>query len=164
MSYTADTLDRIPSVKVDTYRQGDFIFPDMHYVAPGTIYTNATYSSGTFTLAKGHQYYIEAGPGARCGDLNGDTTWQLYDRTNSAYIGSSAFINLNGSTGSSARQGRLVCCALILDADIPSGGLEISLRRTALTGSNWTYNVNTDGLAGFFTCGFPTFRIMEVPA
>lgn len=164
MSYTSDTLDRIPSVKVDTYRQLDFLVSDMTYTAPSVTYTQATYYDRVFTLPKGYQYYIEAGPGARCGNINGDTTWQLYNRTNSAYIGSSAFINLNGSTGSNARQGRLVCCALILDADIPSGGLEISLRQTALTGSGWTYNVNTDGLAGFFTCGFPTFRIMEIPA
>jgi hypothetical protein len=162
MSYTPNTVTRIPNIKVDTYRQLDISSSDLTYTAPSTTYTHATYSSAVFTLAKGYQYYIEAGPGARCGSLNGDTTWQLYDRTNSAYIGSTAFINLNGSTGSNARQGRLVCCALILDADIPSGGLEISLRRTALTGSGWTYNVNADGLATFNTCGFPTFRIMEV--
>jgi hypothetical protein len=162
MSYTSDTLDRIPSIKVDTYRQGNFSFPNMQYVSPSTTYTHVTSTSTVFTLAKGYQYYIEAGPGARCGDLNGNTTWQLYDVTNSAYIGSSAFINLSGSTGSNARQGRLVCCALILDADIPSGGLEISLRRTALTGTSWTYNVTSDGLANFNTCGFPTFRIMEI--
>jgi len=161
MSYF-NIYDRYPSVKVDTYRQLDISSADLTYTAPSTTYTNATYSAGVFTLAKGYQYYIEAGPGARCGNINRDTTWQLYDRTNSAYIGSSAFINLNGSTGSSARQGRLVCCALILDADIPSGGLEISLRRTALTGTSWTYNVTSVGLAGFDTCGFPTFRIMEI--
>jgi hypothetical protein len=164
MSYLPDTLDRIPNVKVDTYRQLNISSADLTYTAPSTIYTHATYSSTIFTLAKGYHYYIEGGPGARCGGLNGNANWRLYDHTNSTYIGSGTFINLNVSTGSHARQGRLVCCALILDANIPSGGLEISLRETSKSGTSWTYNVNSDGLATFNTCGFPTFRIMEIPA
>lgn len=137
----------------------------MDYVAPATSWTGVVLSAGySFNLPQGHNYYITVGVGARSVNLNGDATWQIYDITNSSFIGADQFIGLNGSMGAAARQGRIQSSILINASSIPGGGLDIGVRLISNTGGSWQYYVDGSGLAGFNTCGFPTLRILETLA
>jgi len=167
MSYLPASITTQTAIKADVFRQDDINTGGvyMDYLAPATQYTNVTLSSGyNFNLPQGANYYITVGVGGRSVNLNGDATWQIYDITNSNFIGFSQFIGLNGSQGAAARQGRIQSSILINASSIPSGGLNIGVRLISNTGGSWEYFVDGQGLASFNTCGFPTLRILELAA
>lgn len=168
MSYLPAAITTQTAIKADVYRQSN--------INSGGVYMNYYSPSATpqtsarlllnyiFRLPQGNNYYITVGVGGRSVSLTGDSTWQIYDITNGAFIGADQFINLNGSMGSSARQGRIQSSILINASSIPSGGLDIGVRLISNTGGAWEYFVNNTGLAGFDACGFPTLRILELAA
>jgi len=137
----------------------------MQYRRTSPAQTGVVLSSGyIFNLPQDHNYYINVGVGGRNTNINGNATWQIYDITNSSYIGANQFIGLAVSMGAAARQGRIQSSILINASSIPTGGLDIGVRLISNTGGPWEYFVTADGLASFETCGFPTLRILELPA
>ena len=114
--------------------------------------TGATVSSGQITIYSGSHWRIEYSP---C-FTGSQFEIQLYNFTDSSYIGQSC---VSTSTGSyPERKCRQSACALILNSEI-STSMVIEARIVSLVsmGSRITATVNK-------SFGNATFRIMELPA
>ena len=70
---------------------------------------------------------------------------------------------VQSSLGSSARQGRRVARALILDSEITTSAL-IQLRIKSISGSSWTMNQTAVGMADITYAGAACARIVELPS
>lgn len=128
----------------------------------GTLYGSASISSDRLTLPTGSSYYLEGSILVQNSSTNGAITWQWYDNTNSAYIGSEGYMNFATSFGAVARVSRRVACALVLDADITTS-IDVELRIKVLTGSGWNMTVTASGISTFDYVGYPSIRILELP-
>lgn len=156
MSYKIDKL-AIP-VKIDVLTPFTLdVNNDWGLTAPATLNTDISVSSNSFTIYSGSSYYIEASVTARNSNKNGAFTFQLYDQTSSSLIGQNALMNLNGTAASSARQGRRVARALILDSEIITS-MVISVRRTSISGSGWEWDYQAAGV------GYPSVRVWQLPS
>jgi len=136
--------------------------------APSVLQTNISCTTGNnyFTIYEGSSYYLEASVLVVNTKRNGAISWQFRDSTNGVYIGSDAQINLSTSGYASVgRVGRKVCSALILDSDI-STSMDIEVIRTAETGTNWIYSVDTTNhsINGWDYVGYPSVRIWQLPS
>lgn len=136
--------------------------------APSVLQTNISCTTGNnyFTIYAGSSYYLEASVLVVNTKRNGAISWQFRDSTNGVYIGSDAQINLSTSGYASVgRVGRKVCSALILDSDI-STSMDIEVIRTAETGTNWIYSVDTTNhsINGWDYVGYPSVRIWQLPS
>ena len=76
--------------------------------APSSFETDISATTGgtQITLYSGSSYYIEASISAQNINKNGQATYQLYDATNSQYIGRETFYNMATSYGSVGRVAR----------------------------------------------------------
>jgi len=133
------------------------------FTLSGSINGSASITSNRLTLPTGSSYYLEGSILVQNSSTNGAITWQWYDNTNSAYIGSEGFMNFATSFGAVARTSRRVSCALVLDSDITSS-IDVELRIKALTGSGWNMTITTSGISTFDYVGYPSIRILELPS
>jgi hypothetical protein len=156
MSYKIDKL-AVP-IKIDMLTPFTLdANKDWGLTAPATLNTDISVGSNDFTIYSGSSYYIEASVTARNANRNGAFTFQIYNQTSSIAIGQDALLNLNGTAASSARQGRRVARALILDSDITSS-MVISVRQTSISGSGWEWDYQADGV------GYPSVRVWQLPS
>lgn len=156
MSYKIDKL-AVP-IKIDVLTPFTLdVNKDWGLTAPATLNTDISVGSNDFTIYSGSSYYIEASVTARNTNKNGAFTFQIYNQTSSIAIGQDALLNLNGTAASSARQGRRVARALILDSDITSS-MVISVRQTSISGSGWEWDYQADGV------GYPSVRVWQLPS
>jgi hypothetical protein len=128
----------------------------------GSVNGSASITSNRLTLPTGSSYYLEGSVLVQNSSKNGAITWQWYDNTNSAYIGSEGFMNFATSFGAVARVSRRVSCALVLDSDITTS-IDVELRIKTLTGTNWNMTITADGISSFDYVGYPSIRILELP-
>lgn len=128
----------------------------------GTINGSASIVSDRLRLSTGSSYYLEGSILVRQTARNGAITWQWYDNTNSTYIGSEGFMNLNLSFGATNRVSRRVSCAFVLDSDI-STSVDVELRIKSLTGGTWDLTITASGISTFNYVGYPSARILEIP-
>lgn len=133
------------------------------FTLSGSINGSASITSNRLTLPTGSSYYLEGSILVQNSSTNGAITWQWYDNTNSAYIGSEGFMNFATSFGAVARTSRRVSCALVLDSDITSS-IDVELRIKALTGSGWNMTITASGISTFNYVGYPSIRILELPS
>lgn len=168
MSYLPETTGLIKTrLLADTFYQnngstsvgGSFIYNSISPQNTGVSFNGTT----SFTVYSGSNWYIEASPGVRCNGKNGIAEIQFYDTTSSQWIGQSAYMCVNASVGSSARQGRRVARALILDADITTSAV-IQLRIKSISGTSWTMNQTATGLGNITFAGAACARVVELPS
>lgn len=133
------------------------------FTLSGSINGSASITSNRLTLPTGSSYYLEGSILVQNSSTNGAITWQWYDNTHSAYIGSEGFMNFATSFGAVARVSRRVACALVLDSDITSS-IDVELRIKALTGSGWNMTITANGISTFNYVGYPSIRILELPS
>lgn len=131
------------------------------FTLSGSQTNQFTIVDGRLRLAQGYSYYIEASPLVQNGARNGAVTFQWYDHTNSQLIGASGFMNFNPNLGASARIGRRVATALITSSEV-STGIDVELRITGLTGSSWSFTIDSGGISGFTFPGYPSARILAL--
>ena len=168
MSYLPETTGLIKTkLLADTFYQDDggtTIGQGFTYVTTSPLNTGVSFNGTSgFTVYSGSSWYLEFSPGVRCNGKNGIAEIQLYDATASAWIGQSAYMCVNGSVGSSARQGRRVARALILDSDI-STSATIQLRIKSISGTSWTMTQTATGLGAIDFTGAASARIVELPS
>lgn len=116
--------------------------------------TNATVSSGQFTLPAGSHWRIELSVNFLGDPVTGSAAFefQFYSVTDSAYIGQSGWGSGNSTAGDS-RKGRVCCTALVLNSEITtSKTIEARLISSIDTADGAAY-IGTNNL-----------RIMELPA
>ena len=115
--------------------------------------TSASISSNRLTIPSGSDWYICCSAGQKYGTGNGAaTTMQIWDYTNSQYIG----IKANCTGWESLVRGRSAACALILDSEI-STSLELGFWYQTASSGTW-YSNDADMYQ------FITLQIMELPA
>ena len=168
MSYLPETTGLIKTkLLADTFYQddgstsvgGSFIYNNTSPLNTGVFFNGTT----NFVVYAGSSWYLEFSPGVRCNGKNGIAEIQLYNVTASAWIGQSAYMCVNASVGSSARQGRRVARALILDSDI-STSAAIQLRIRSISGTSWTMYQTATGLGNLDFTGAGSARIVELPS
>lgn len=114
-------------------------------------------ASNNLVLPAGSSYYMMASPIARQASKLGKVSFQLYDETNSQYIGNEAEINIGGRTNGTVLQGQKACRAFIQSGDITGSDIEVSLKVVSVTASGFTF------AAGLFAyVGFPSLSVLEV--
>jgi hypothetical protein len=168
MSYLPQSTGLITTrLKADTFYQtggGTVVNSAFQYNAPGSANTGITLASSTnFTVYAGSSWYLEFSPGVRCNGRNGIAEIQLYNTTSSTWLGQSAYMCVNGSLGSSARQGRRVARALILDSDISTSAV-IQLRIKSISGTSWIMSQDSTGMASIAYAGAACARVVELPS
>lgn len=168
MSYLPESTGLVKTkLLADTFYQvggGTSVNSSFSYNAPSPLNTGITLGSSiNFTVYSGSSWYLEFSPGVRCNGRNGIAEIQLYNVTASQWIGQSAYMCVDGSLGSSARQGRRVARALILDSDI-STGATIQLRIKSIYGTSWDMTQSGTGLANINYAGAACARIVELPS
>ena len=168
MSYLPETTALVKTkLLADTFYQtggGTSVNSSFTYSVPSPLNTGVTLGGTTnFTVYSGSSWYLEFSPGVRCNGRNGIAEIQLYNVTSSQWIGQSAYMCLNGSLGSSARQGRRVARALILDSDITTSAV-IQLRIKSISGTTWSMSQSGAGLASIAYAGAACARVVELPS
>lgn len=168
MTYLPETTGLIKTkLLADTFYQndgGNTVGSSFTYLSTSPLNTGIFLSGGvSFVVYSGSSWYLEFSPGVRCNGKNGIAEIQLFNVTASAWIGQSAYMCLDASMGSSARQGRRVARALILDSDI-STSATIQLRIRSISGTSWSMSQDLTGLAGFDFTGAASARIVELPS
>ena len=127
-------------------------------VSPASFNTNITTTSNTITLYSGSSYYLEGSP--LCSTSTGSSAlirYGFYDIISGTYIGQNAEMTMLPDFSSSARLGRRVCSALVLDSDI-STSMIVQLRIIAISSTGWAFS-------GFPTwAGQPTIRVLQLPS
>lgn len=134
--------------------------------APSSFTTDISATTGgtQITLYSGSSYYIEASVSAWNNDRNGSATFQLYNATGAQYVGRETFYNMSTSYAAVTRVARKVTSALILDSDI-SASMNIELRRTSETGTDWRYTItNNVGIGNLPYVGYPSIRVWQLPS
>lgn len=168
MSYLPETTGLIKTkLLADTFYQnggGTTVGQGFLYNSTSPLNTGVFFNgTSSFTVYAGSSWYIEASPGVRCNGKNGIAEIQLYNTTSSQWIGQSAYMCINASMGSSARQGRRVARALILDTDITTSAV-IQLRIKSISGTSWSMNQSGTGLASIAFAGAACVRVVELPS
>jgi hypothetical protein len=168
MSYLPETTGLVKTkLLADTFYQdggGANVNNSFQYIAPSPLNTGITLGSSTdFTVYSGSSWYLEFSPGVKCSGRNGITEIQLYNVTSSQWIGQSAYMCLQTSLGSSARQGRRVARALILDSEISTSAM-IQLRIKSIFGTGWSMIQNSTGMAQINYAGAACARVVELPS
>jgi len=125
----------------------------------GTPSSNSTISGSTLVLSAGYHFYIEGSILVQNSATNGTIEWGFYDQ--SAYVGQTGFMNLNGDFGTNARVGRRCCRALILNT---GSDQTIDCRIKSISGSSWNMTITANGISSFNYVGYPSLRIIELPA
>lgn len=168
MSYLPETTALVKTkLLADTFYQNDgstsvggsFIYKNTSPLNTG-VFFNGT---ANFVVYSGSSWYLEFSPGVRCNGRNGIAEIQLYNVTSSQWIGQSAYMCVQTSLGSSARQGRRVARALILDSEITTSAT-IQLRIRSISGTSWTMNQSSTGMASIAYAGAACARIVELPS
>ena len=168
MSYLPETTGLIKTrLLADTFYQDDggtAVNSAFEYIAPSPLNTGLTLSVGVnFILASGSSWYLEASPGVRCNGKNGIAEIQFYNVTASSWVGQSAYMCVNASMGSSARQGRRVARVLVLDSEITTTAT-LQLRIKSISGTSWTMFQSGTGLSGLTFTGAACARVVELPS
>ena len=168
MSYLPETTGLIKtSLLADTFYQDDggtSVGSAFTYNSTSPQNTGVSFNgTSIFTVYSGSNWYIEASPGVRCNGKNGIAEIQFYNITSSQWIGQSAYMCVNASVGSSARQGRRVARALIIDADITTSA-GIQLRIKSISGTSWSMSQSATGLGSINFAGAASARIVELPS
>ena len=168
MSYLPETTALVKTkLLADTFYQDDggtSVNSSFEYIAPSPLNTGVTLGGTTnFTVYSGSSWYLEFSPGVRCSGRNGIAEIQLYNVTASQWIGQSAYMCVQTSLGSSARQGRRVARALILDSEITTSAT-IQLRIRSISGTSWTMSQSSTGMASIAYAGAACARIVELPS
>lgn len=168
MSYLPQTTGLVKTkLLADTFYQnggGTSVSSSFSYNNTSPLNTSIFFNGTTnFVVYSGSSWYLEFSPGVRCNGRNGIAEIQLYNVTSSQWIGQSAYMCVNGTLGSSARQGRKAARALILDSDI-STSATIQLRIKSIFGTTWSMNQNSSGMATIDYAGAACARIVELPS
>lgn len=168
MSYLPETTGLIKTkLLADTFYQDDGgtgVGSNFEYVAPSPLNTGITFTSLiNFTLTSGSSWYLEASPGVRCNGKNGIAEIQWFNVNTSQWVGQSAYMCVNASVGSSARQGRKVARALILDSEITTS-VTLRLRVKSISGTSWSMSQSATGLASIAFAGAACVRVVELPS
>lgn len=168
MSYLPETTGLIKTkLLADTFYQTDGgvgVGGNFEYSAPSPLNTGMAFSAAiNFTLSSGSSWYLEASPGVRCNGKNGIAEIQWYNVNSGQWVGQSAYMCVNASVGSSARQGRKVARALILDSEITTT-LTLRLRVKSISGSSWSMSQSGTGLASIAFAGAACVRVVELPS
>jgi len=125
----------------------------------GATTSNSSISGSTLVLSAGYHFYIEGSILVQNSGINGSIEWGFYDQ--SAYVGQTAFMNFAGDLGANVRIGRRCCRALILNT---GSDQTIDCRIKAISGTNWNMTITAAGLSTFTYVGYPSLRIIELPA
>ena len=128
----------------------------------GTVNGSASIVDNRLNLVSGSSYYLEGSVLVRNTSANGLLVWQWYNASNSSWVGSEGYMNLQTSYAATARVSRRVASAFIPDSSI-STFLNLELRIKTITGSNWSFTVDAGGISGYTFVGYPSIRLLELP-
>jgi len=168
MSYLPETTALVKTkLLADTFYQNDgstSVGGSFFYNSTSPLNTGVSFNGTTsFVVYSGSSWYLEFSPGVRCSGRNGIAEIQLYNVTSSQWIGQSAYMCVQTSLGSSARQGRRVARALILDSEITTSAT-IQLRIKSIFGTLWSMSQTGTGMASIDYAGAACARIVELPS
>jgi hypothetical protein len=125
----------------------------------GSTTSNSTISGSSLVLSAGYHFILEGSVLVRNYSVNGLIEWGFYNQ--SAYIGQTGFMNFVNGFGGNVRIGRRVARALITNT---GSDQTIDCRIKTRTGSGWIMEITADGIQTFSYVGYPSLRIIELPA